>query len=1556
MDRAKEVLVEGCRIHGCSDEDVPDRAGILFRSAQGEVRECSLIGGRNGIRAQRSAGALDLASHLFVRACTVSDALYSCIRFLSSQGLAEGNECWGSRKNSGIVVQRDSNSLDAPSEVTLRGNRCHDNNEAGIVFASSNGLAEYNECWGSRTRSGIFVQRDPNSYDTPSEVTLRGNSCHDNELDGISFLSAKGLAEGNECWGSRTRSGIFVQRDPNSCDAPSEVTLRGNSCHDNELDGISFFSAKGLAEGNECWGSRTGSGIFLQHDAKSPGAPSDVTLRGNRCHDNEIHGIHFTSCKGLAEDNECWSSRDGSGIFIFSDSNSCDAPNDLVLRRNRCHDNEHAGICFSSAKGLAEYNECWGSRARGGIVVQPDRDSSDAPSEVTLRGNSCHDNELDGICFISAKGLAEYNECWGSRKRCGIAVERDSDSPGAPSEVTLRANRCHDNERHGISFDSSKGLAEYNECWGSRTRSGIVVQHDADFADSPSEVTLRSNRCHDNEQAGIVFASSNGLAEYNECWGCRTHSGIVVQPSPDSRGGPNKVTLRGNRCHDNELAGIIFFSSNGQAENNECWGNKANNEVVRQTSPAVTITHHHTLPQVPPHELRLAHHAAHPLAAWLRAGPEPELRHRLADFVWSGCAHCLASWQGGRRREPRLGSTPVPDLEKVPHLFTLKAQETRGGAVQIARARLVQLLSEGATQSPAPGLPMLDALLARVGALEHARRGKRSPKREPIEALREPVALVSADTPALDAWLQDKKRQRAALGHRQGPRGAAQGFRLMVLDGLGHDAGGTGPAGETGFLVASLLRGCTPLQKCLKALRAWLQAPLDAVVISLLIAGLGLAFVTWWLAPAGASPLAPALTQLLAAPGEMAAWGKLREAVSAVWSAGFPLDDWKTLVNLLLVVVLLLPPLTRLLPEPLNPASMFLRALTKIVMGCLGLKDAAEAVPMPQWLRRVLSWWLQSASATRSCLRRELYGEPLFAPLWRRRWPLTLVLVRGVDAPSPAQQEEMRQVMALCPRRHHLLLVMQMPGLAMVTGGFLDTWFTPGQAWPPQAWLIHDPTSIGLPTGGEDKVGPEALVRLSALLGWPRSEGEDEKAANTLGKATDCDLHPLLVLGSTAHAHLTLWRANQSYSHIAESVWRRWQRLLWALPGHRRVPGDNWLEKQDKATQLGTALLLVKGPHGQRMAWVGRAGWRRALAAALQGYFQQQRGTSADSYLAKLLAGAEREHLRSSRRHWRAWRGTEPTDRTALQRGLLHLEAALDLALERGQLGGSGDDAQLRSDWRMVGIYAEAGRRELEKADRLRLAGVLLRAEERYSEEAGPKPLLAKALAEPLDKSVPKIWAELAGDFRDLSDQLAVCGAATAAEVLDSLRRQEWAALPDAIHQALRDRVAARAATAWHRLKAAKTEAELSGACAALAGRPMLLLGLLGRMATASVRHHVTEGSNLAEALGEVADGLLVLADALPPELPTEELPDWQPLGETPVCNWAARLLREPLARQTLAEAIAQADARLTKLRRAASAEGIEGLAMGTHGAINRELSQGADAEDWELREDNPGT
>src|SRR5262249_36485683 len=128
---------------------------------------------------------------------------------------------------------------------------------------------------------------------------------------------------------------------------------------------------------------------------------------------------------------------------------------------------------------------------------------------------------------------------------------------------------------------------------------------------------------------------------------------------------------------------------------------------------------------------------------------------------------------------------------------------------------------------------------------------------------------------------------------------------------------------------------------------------------------------------------------------------------------------------------------------------------------------------------------LRSDMCRRHWLVRQIYG-PRLRWRWRRRPPPALIIVKHVDVPTPAQRAELRELLEICPRRQSALMVMQLPGLSMLLGGFLDVWF-------PQmgrsglfdlALVTHDPNSMHL-TDVTCRSRCEAPVRaMGAILGW----------------------------------------------------------------------------------------------------------------------------------------------------------------------------------------------------------------------------------------------------------------------------------------------------------------------------------------------------------------------------------------------------------------------------------------------------------------------------------------
>ena len=267
--------------------------------------------------------------------------------------------------------------------------------------------------------------------------------------------------------------------------------------------------------------------------------------------------VLFSSESEALEQNDCWGNGH-HGIVLQRDPKSADAPARARITGNRCHDNTQSGILlFSSESEALEQNDCWGNGCHG-IGLGRDPNSADAPACARITGNRCHDNTQSGIVLFSSESEAlEQNDCWGNGYH-GIVLQRDPKSADAPARARITGNRCHDNTGDGIVLFSSESEAlEQNDCWGNGYH-GIVLERDPKSADAPACARITGNRCHDNTQSGILlFSSESEALEQNDCWGNGYH-GIVLQRDPDSADAPARARITGNRCHDNTRAGFVF--------------------------------------------------------------------------------------------------------------------------------------------------------------------------------------------------------------------------------------------------------------------------------------------------------------------------------------------------------------------------------------------------------------------------------------------------------------------------------------------------------------------------------------------------------------------------------------------------------------------------------------------------------------------------------------------------------------------------------------------------------------------------------------------------------------------------------------------------------------------------------------------------------------------------------------------------------------------------------------------------------------------------------------
>ena len=331
---------------------VVPRPCIVFaeQASEFEIADCTL-GGLDNNGLLHTGILIRQSSSIAVQRCNIS-RLHNGIQLWSTAGASlEGNHCIGN-ETSGIAAARDPNAPDAPTDLTARNNLCEGNKEVGIDLRSAQATLEGNRCIGNEM-FGIHASRNTDTPDAPTDLTARNNLCEENKEDGIVLHSARATLEGNSCIGNE-QSGIAAHRADNTPDAPTVLTAQNNLCEGNKQPGIVLLSARATLEGNRCIGNGN-SGIAAQRDSVAPDAPTDLTARNNLCEGNKEAGILLLSARATLEGNSCIGNE--IGIAAERDPDAPDAPTDLTARNNLCEGNGQSSIglkhCLGSLSGNA---------------------------------------------------------------------------------------------------------------------------------------------------------------------------------------------------------------------------------------------------------------------------------------------------------------------------------------------------------------------------------------------------------------------------------------------------------------------------------------------------------------------------------------------------------------------------------------------------------------------------------------------------------------------------------------------------------------------------------------------------------------------------------------------------------------------------------------------------------------------------------------------------------------------------------------------------------------------------------------------------------------------------------------------------------------------------------------------------------------------------------------------------------------------------------------------------------------------------------------------------
>ena len=1287
---------------------------------------------------------------------------------------------------------------------------------------------------------------------------------------------------------------------------------------------------------------------------------SEGHITKTQCYDNLGTGILFSASIGLAEQNDCWGNQ--FGIWVACAGDIPDHLSNVTVRNNRFHENGEIGIVFSGSTGQAEQNTCW-ENTNGGILIQCPLDTPDHPSYVTVRNNRCHENSGAGIAFTRSTGTAEQNDCWGNRGNSGILVQRLPKYPQYPSTVTVRGNRCHENSGAGIVFTASDGLAEKNDCWKNIGR-GILVQCDPDAPQYQSIVNLQSNRCRENSTDGISLIASVGLAEQNDCQG-NTFLGIIVQCLLTVPQYQSDVTLQGNRCWQNGRAGIGFLASTGQAEQNECWGNGDNhhNEIIREDSPTVAIHDHREFLSQSPEELRRARLLLHPLGTWFTNPlvinhPRAE---SLADYLHSGgCPDCFSHfWTGSTQATPTPPPTEtapaVPDDDRI---RTYEVRPSQNQTVTIHRTTV----PPGRATPPKNGLEGLTSLVSRFSQLAKTRTSNDVP-------LRWAVGFISAE-PTTETTFTDWLT--AAKSHDPTIEGRSIDCTRYGLDSA---------ADLSSKLEQALV---APYRTWWQRLGAQVEALFFMPAREVLIAGITMLILT----------ISSVIVLARTFDIDMPLW-PLPENCSTLTKSLIHLstnilDQWQNHLSTMGMIAgaWILVPLflwNRNLPWSLHFPLTFLMAAFKAVAEIGPIKEVLQATPLKR-LGEFVQSHACSQTSRRLWLRRHLYGYRLFDRIRPGALPPQLIALLHVDVPSPADLEDMRLLLEICPENQPVVVITQMSGLSMLTSAYLDVWFpqnAAGSRCPPTAYLLHDldagmiqplPDLRPIPTPNN----PAPILKdFDQLLGWSDPEHSPDQRHETRTKYGNTLILPTwsfqefllaLVIGSTPYTHMMVQGPYTASSHQYRTDFLDALTPYLTVLELDRESAQLDLTASEPCIERGKALLPVKVDEKAQLWWVGRGGYRRALADLVRRWYAYcakskpstvQTPDASEPYLAHLLICGELYNLICLT----VLIDTPPSSSDHARNHQLlplHMEAAYSLVEERLALSlEPAEPSVLVEQWQSV--ITQVLRRDsgpiLTELERARLCAMYLKATALYRHQ-GRNELgrqeeeeLNTVIAQPFHKTEgTTLWAAFCRDVATLLQQLAYRETATASALLEAKLTQEWHAFPSALKESLRNQCANFSRDWIEDIDRQNSPEMLLERAQRLREQPALVIGTLSRLAVASLGTSSSE-SDRTSLLIRIADAVLRLRRAAGDDAPSIQLEPWKQFPSAEAISAATALLCDEALVQRLCTILEAGAQSRDKLRRAVEHVvcPIEGIALGVHGHLHKVLEEAKETDNIEV-------
>ncbi len=1250
-------------------------------------------------------------------------------------------------------------------------------------------------------------------------------------------------------------------------------------------------------------------------------------------------------------------SRSRCGIVIRNDPGIPDTSSNVDVIGNRCHNNAHAEIFFLASTGHIINNDCWGSMGSGIGTYNS--------FDVRVTGNRCHDNERAGILFAASPAHVANNDCWNNRGS-GIAVEHSW-------KIHVTDNRCHDNEEAGILFIASTGHVVNNDCWSSRTRSGIVIQ------EGSSEVQVTANCCRDNEQAGILFNASTGRIANNDCWDSRAESGILIEKGSD-------VRVIGNRSYNNAKDGVRFSASTGHAKDNECWGNVRDEPAILFGSD-VMVAEHRCQPSLSPAQLRQHHLRLTPLGAWVERQPAGLPPETLADFLTSGgCPDCFRRyWKESGPKDPSSASDSPESV-----------QQKRLGVYRVSRmpksgsVRITEIPANNSDWSPAhvprPGLNAFSALLTRFGKewdgflhqeplVDRSLAAVPEATKPPASAPKWAVALVSADDEHVDEWLGNiaERQEDIRRGFRRRktekvdapilPGWPTKPIRIRSFDLTKFRQSDTGsPLNLADVFEEQLLAKKTGWRRFMAGVDAcFLSSPKAAIAPFLLLFLLPLLYLGH---RAGVE-----VSTLNLDPGS---W---RTAVQT--TGNHLLGNWPSIRLLAVYWIIVTGMLWNVhVPKTLRiPLDRPLTIVTKWmepILELLGIKRLVETLhKLAQ-----LSWLYRLFGSTDSRMRwlvRQICGYPQLGI----RTPAILVL-RSVDVLEKQDAELLRRFLDRTPRGQPVLVVTQMSGLSMLTGGFLDVWFplassvSDGKAeTTPSVCIVHDEQRArisvvpqAVPEDDAEKEERKEKIRrnLGIMLGWSKQPSETLKnwAAGLLDDQwTLNELLLGLIIGSTPYTYMSIsrkWAHFTQYSADLQQQLKPYLDFFKSMQTNTVRFSEKDVDEIEASAKEGMGLLFMERPaEGMgRSHWVGRVGYRTNLADAVcEWYALHGKSSEAEQYLAELIRCGELYNLQTFADNF----SKAATDRDA-QLLALNLESVFFLMEDRRNLAPEIDSSLVsESDPMQLVTRCIVEHESLEVLDASadRICSVMLSIMDRLDdnrlhiefESAIDMPWTSEAAAA-TEKS---LWLFFMKNVRSFLRMLANRDVATAEEMLSAKLEQDWFYLPDSLKTMLRDRAPTLRQHYLNRIGEATTADDLLRRASVFQEQPALLTAWLSTLATSDVRRTDSDSTQQLVHIAKIADAVVQLREAAGASLvpPALRLQHDAPKELTAA---ARTLLLDEKRLKSLCEAFsrgAENRKQLAEGAQSAATEVLRGVALGVHGSLYGVLKMAEQADEQYL-------